>query len=174
MLGLNISHDATTFSISVDGQAWLQGAPPAFHVQGRWWIAGVNLTLARSQRGTGTDSQLGDYEEVTATWSAGVVPIVTSWRLHPTTGALLFEQSFPQGANDTHLPQSPPWKPGDIALTDDISLLSTAFPRFRTNEVRMADLGFLSFRYFWDLEMHGVGLEGFNRDGSVYGVCVIW
>ena len=172
LLGLNVSHDATTFSVSVGGQAWLIGAPPAFHVQGRWWIAGINLTLAQSQRGTGTDPQLGDYEEVTATWSAGGVPIVTSWRLHPTTGALLFEQSFPQGANNTNLPQPQPWKPGDIALTDDISLLATAFPRFRTSGGtgdRMTDLGYLSFRYFWDLEMHGVGLAGFNRDGSVYG-----
>ena len=86
-----------------------------------------------------------------------------------------FTQAFPDGANGTALPQSPPWKPGDIALTDDVSQLATAFPRFKTGNAsgRLSTLGYFSFRYFWDLDMTGGdagGLGGdFNRDGAVYG-----
>ena len=48
----------------------------------------------------------------------------TAWRVHAS--AITFTQAFPDGANGTALPQSPPWKPGDIALTDDISQPATA------------------------------------------------
>ena len=70
---------------------------------------------------------------------------------------------------------APPWRPGDISLSDDISQLATAFPHFRTSNSsgRLNELGYFSFRYFWDLDMTGGdsgGLGGgFNRDGAVYG-----
>ena len=172
-LALNVSGDCAEYDVLVDGSVWLRGVGPAFHLNGQWWETGAGLMLLSKETKTGTDPQLGRFRALSAEWSAGGVRVVTSWRVHAS--AITFTQEFPDGANGTAIPQSPPWKPGDIALTDDISQLATAFPRFRTDNSsgRLSELGYFSFRYFWDLEMtggDGGGLGGdFNRDGAVYG-----
>lgn len=172
-LALNVSGDCTEYDVLVDGSVWLRGGGPAFHLNSRWWEAGAGLTLHSKETETGIDPQLGRFSALSAEWSAGGVRVVTIWRVHPS--AITFTQEFPDGANGTAIPQLPAWKPGDIAVTDDINQLVTAFPRFQTGNFsgRLSELGYFSFRYFWDLEMtggNGGGLGGdFNRDGAAYG-----
>lgn len=42
----------------------------------------------------------------------------------------------------------------------------SAFPRFYVNKGRIPSLGYFTFRYFWDLEMTGIGLR--DMPGGLY------
>lgn len=68
----------------------------------------------------------------------------------------MFEQVFVDGANGTQLGTS----------LDALNQVISAFPSIRSKSGRVPELGYFTFRYFWDLDMTGVGLDG--MPGGLY------
>jgi hypothetical protein len=147
LLGLSAATDLEShlssdgsYSLSVHGKEWLKSGPTFLTANGKLYSTADGSLKANSAVVplSGSDPALGSYTGSQITWAAGSTPFVTSIKIFETESAVMFEQSFPKGANGT----APSANPNDLAN----SALSS-FPSFLIEDAASeADAkGFLTF-----------------------------
>lgn len=99
---------------------------------------------------------LGSFQYIKIFWKGDSINFITGFKIYEEEPIIIFEQRFPDGGNFTQL--------GDSLETLDQVI--SAFPRFQLQGGRISELGYFTFRYFWDLDMIGVGLD--QMPGGLY------
>ena len=85
------------FNVSVNDELWLRGLPPF-----PGWPGASPLKLMKRAETSGTHSTLGTYAEQRFFWSASDgISVETAFQLFTDGETVLFEQSFPQGLNNS-------------------------------------------------------------------------
>ena len=93
-LALDIDSGTAAFTVSLDGELWLQGRAPS--VSWGSGAAGRALALQKTSRRRGTHPTLGGFNETRFFWTApDGVPVETAFQQFDD--ALLLEQAFPKG-----------------------------------------------------------------------------
>jgi hypothetical protein len=84
------------------GEPWLRSAPTTVRAGGKnYSTVDASLVLVSNHSATGCDA-IGDFSSTTIAYTAGSVPFETEFRVYTTpVSAVVFEQRFPDGAQDT-------------------------------------------------------------------------
>ena len=97
MMRVSVEPLTAAFNVSVNDVLWLRGLPPF-----PGWPGATPLKLVKRAETSGTHSTLGAYVEQRFFWSASVgIPVETAFQIFTDGETVLFEQSFPQGLNNS-------------------------------------------------------------------------
>lgn len=115
---------------------WLNSATTSFRNNGDTFTSDSgNLTVVSSQKTSGEDT-LGQFDKTTLTWqTSNGVQFLTAVRSYTSgSSALVFEQTFPSGANGTSLGPT----------QDTMDMVISSWPSFEVAPVAQS-IGFLAF-----------------------------
>lgn len=142
------------FNVILDGQLWLESGDVAFRQGGQLHSQKKgSLKWSGSSKKRGTDG-LGPYELEQDHWSAAGMVFTTGVRRYVGVPAVIFEQEFPEGAEDVQVPDG--WRCGsdmepwgdevDQWLSCDFIGVASSFPAFRMDaSSSRSELGFMQF-----------------------------
>eukprot|EP01084_Bolivina_argentea_P229717 387643_1 len=173
-----------SYTISINNQTWLIGGEPNLYCNNHWYYqsstTGYKLTPKTSSpiQTTGTDSHLGDYIELSMTYTltstdntCNTKTFITSFQYFKTDDFFQFTQSYPDGLTNTQIKQY--MNPPSNGLYTPMVPLSE-FPSFSysTSSLLRSTLGYIEWqgRFMHDRSSHGIGLnkfQGGNEGGPI-------
>lgn len=127
--GLDVSCNVTVCQIAIDGTVLSSTPTASLHADGRWChSADGTLEPNGPPRPLAGADRLGEYTGTVLPWKCGSVVFETSIRTyHVAEGvAVIFGQSFPQGAERTALGPAIPHDPASSSALDFDSMLSSS------------------------------------------------
>jgi hypothetical protein len=97
---LTLADNATTYSVTVNGQLWMPNGDTLVHIGGAWYSARAgSLTLSGAGvTVSGSDPALGLFSGWQQGWTAGSTPVVTTIKCFAASSFVTFDLAYPQGA----------------------------------------------------------------------------
>jgi hypothetical protein len=138
-IGLYVNITGGSFQLAVDNDLWLAGGDHTVRADGRI----VLLSKALSSEQIIASDVFGSFIGMRLTYQLSQQStVVTTYKVYNDIPAVMFEQYFPNGATGTN----------SSGGFDD---LATSFPRIYAKAGKVPDLGYVTFKAFWDLYCQG-------------------
>jgi hypothetical protein len=165
LLRLDLDPQNGTYRILVKEQEWFFSGPTALHTNNKWYLSSSQeqkllegsetLILKGSSTAHGNDEVFGTYDKTTLHWVAEDVVFETSFYVYHQNSIIIFEQSFPLGAEGTSLRSS-------LEVLSSFPSLKLAKPFYYTTFQGLWDQGTLG-------KVNGTILEGYRGafDGGI-------
>lgn len=131
-LTLIVDETSNAFSVLKKGKLWLQGGKHFVHANGQEY----NLTRPSTMSPFNGADLHGTFVGVRLSFvvgSSNAIRVDTTYKIYTRAPMIVFEQYFPQGANNTQ---------ASTSFED----LVTAFPRFYNHSGRVPELGYITYK----------------------------